>query len=1313
MAKDTGIRKGKDIRTRKGKDNFYYPYTSPDLVIDNKGENQTVKNNVMKNDIQNLKDSQIILVEDDTNIDGISDTEHDTLETEDKRIIGGINEVNKKVKDVAINKADKNSVFTMANMGQDVKEAMTGGSVAVVGKNTILEENIVNKQVTPCKTNFIQYGNNLLDIDNLTPGYVYSNGEIKNGNYVTTSYIPFSTGAKINLSRMDKPGINKLMTRRAIRTACFYDSSYAVLSDFYYNNTGLTAEPVTYQGTGSVAYIRVSFQNTLVDNAMLYLGEERKEYEKNGVVINKLLLNENLKEEIETKINIGNGINGLKDKTILNFGDSISAGDGNNGVGYAELLAKKNGMTCYDYAVGGATITTSTNDILTQIEKAKNDKKTADYILFDGFTNDINTGAVKELGKISDGYSQTKDVNTFSGAFEEICYRLKTYWKGVPVFYVCVHKMSSRSTELQNTYSERAKTLCERWSISVIDIYREGGLNTYIADYKTSYTNKADGTHPNELGYNTFYVPLIEKNLSTATKASDTDLSKVTMSMNGQTLKLMNDGTQVATVEIPTATVTDEQLTNIIQSKIDDGTLTSITLGENSVKTSNLQDNSVTVAKLSNDILDVDTLEKYKVITIGDINLSKTHVTTSTVMPDGNKPTYSGYLSEKIKISTGGIYMVKGYVEKNASYGNQSSNYGFSGLNSMVYIFDKEDTFIKTGSVVVISPNFNKADVNEGEHIAYIVIPEGGGYLQFYVTKPEDNNYSNLCIYSNPCMIDNKYTTKCNIHDNYLSCVKDFNILNYDSLTIADGMGSSPYFVPGSPYLNEYGFVEFIGLNTPIIYIKMKLHYRFNADTFIRIFCYDENFNYINKIYAPNPFSSMDTNDVNVCFEVTPELPSNTKYVKVSFNGNFKTKFDLNSECFKISYAPFREDNDEHYIENDLLNTYVNEHITNSIDLKSYKFTKLGALNPVPPIKYTCWNNNTMIYDKDVDTFIQICRGRETHTTGTQKSYISKINAKTLQSEDIIEVKIANSVVSNAVGLWSVDNTYYSTCQIDNTVHRISSTDRGITWVDDGTVSGNKGNFYGIHKLSSGRLIGTHDDLVVPTSTKDKSYIDYSDDNGMTWTVVEINSSYPTVEQFFIELDDVLVMIGRRNGYPNQFTGKLRGYDAGICYSYDKGLTWTDCKKSNNLCMNCSNGVYFEHDGLIEIITIVRFSFNEISIRVPNRNGCIYHYVTTKELLLQDKYYLLETFYDGSSSFSNFHSPSIGIDSENNVLISYSSDETVTNLTELHYLYGTNKFNVRQNIVNDKRPSTILPYSGAKVEELLTALKKELISSLS
>lgn len=45
---------------------------------------------------------------------------------------------------------------TMSDMGQDVKEAMTGGSVAVVGENTIVEDNIVDGAVTKRKTRFLE-----------------------------------------------------------------------------------------------------------------------------------------------------------------------------------------------------------------------------------------------------------------------------------------------------------------------------------------------------------------------------------------------------------------------------------------------------------------------------------------------------------------------------------------------------------------------------------------------------------------------------------------------------------------------------------------------------------------------------------------------------------------------------------------------------------------------------------------------------------------------------------------------------------------------------------------------------------------------------------------------------------------------------------------------------------------------------------------------------------------------------------------------------------------------------------------------------
>ena len=96
-------------------------------------------------------------------------------------------------------KADKNEIFSMENMGQDVKEAMTGGSVAVVGVNTILSENIVNDQVTPIKLHGFMHGNNLnlLDKSLFKYGYYYNGstgaiiaGKSESGLDFITPYIP-------------------------------------------------------------------------------------------------------------------------------------------------------------------------------------------------------------------------------------------------------------------------------------------------------------------------------------------------------------------------------------------------------------------------------------------------------------------------------------------------------------------------------------------------------------------------------------------------------------------------------------------------------------------------------------------------------------------------------------------------------------------------------------------------------------------------------------------------------------------------------------------------------------------------------------------------------------------------------------------------------------------------------------------------------------------------------------------------------------------------------------------------------------------
>lgn len=65
---------------------------------------------------------------------------------------------------------------------------------------------------------------------------------------------------------------------------------------------------------------------------------------------------------------------------------------------------------------------------------------------------------------------------------------------------------------------------------------------------------------------------------------SDVDLSTLSMSISGQTLTLKNGTTTLSTVTIPTAVITDEQLSTIIENKIADGSLSALTIEDGSIE---------------------------------------------------------------------------------------------------------------------------------------------------------------------------------------------------------------------------------------------------------------------------------------------------------------------------------------------------------------------------------------------------------------------------------------------------------------------------------------------------------------------------------------------------------------------------------------------------------------------------------------------------------------------------------------------------------------------------------------------------------
>ena len=118
--------------------------------------NKKIQDVEVRKDIQVIKENQINLIEDDTSMNGISDTNHDNLETTDKTIIGAINEVNSQFKEIVNEKFDDITILD--------------------NKLTLLANGKTKKTITlpttgaqdiPCQS--IVLNNNSLNFNNLNP----------------------------------------------------------------------------------------------------------------------------------------------------------------------------------------------------------------------------------------------------------------------------------------------------------------------------------------------------------------------------------------------------------------------------------------------------------------------------------------------------------------------------------------------------------------------------------------------------------------------------------------------------------------------------------------------------------------------------------------------------------------------------------------------------------------------------------------------------------------------------------------------------------------------------------------------------------------------------------------------------------------------------------------------------------------------------------------------------------------------------------------------------------------------------------------
>jgi predicted phosphodiesterase len=202
-------------------------------------------------------------------------------------------------------KLNKNDIVTMANMGQDVKEAMTGGSVAVVGPDAVGAVNITNNSIGINKLNFTRV-TNYINVDNISYNTIVS----------------IETGKTLNDTReSDTQSITEVMECRPnetytidINTAgettyvLFGDEGYNVLSYVQLTKNADGSSPTTFTVPKGAYYMRLRFASEKVATAMLYKGTViPNNYEKHSIEIPYLKLDEDVlldvreyvKEDIE------------------------------------------------------------------------------------------------------------------------------------------------------------------------------------------------------------------------------------------------------------------------------------------------------------------------------------------------------------------------------------------------------------------------------------------------------------------------------------------------------------------------------------------------------------------------------------------------------------------------------------------------------------------------------------------------------------------------------------------------------------------------------------------------------------------------------------------------------------------------------------------------------------------------------------------------------------------------------------------------------------------------------------------------------
>lgn len=680
------------------------------------------------------------------------------------------------------------------------------------------------------------------------------------------------------------------------------------------------------------------------------------------------------------------------------------------------------------------------------------------------------------------------------------------------------------------------------------------------------------------------------------------------------------------------------------------------------------------------------------IIDYQDLNFDEA-ITVNTF--GSNIPLYAGRLSQFIPYSENSL----SYYE---NHGDVITIDPRLGLDTDIYAFDSNKVYLGK-----ISLKFKIIEGNNTLYqyirLQYLTLPKKTAYIRIYARNEKYKDLADITIklyrdFKN-ILSGKKYEEDFITELREQLGVDDYKHYNLVKDNIIFKPASSENEILGLQ-ANWPTMLNHIPTDG-ILYMNVK-----SKDNFVAWYCvsgtsiylYDSDKNFIKKVATKNGLVS----DTLITTSYTDqwknvgnspvmglkiETAENVKYVRFNFDGNYTT---INSvkDTLVVSRSPLpitATPNDcyfgSQYMEENIGKISLKEIEKNS----HYKFEKIGTLFDYPEgYPYNCHMQECLHYDINDDTFVCCVRNATSHGGATGPLYLVKLDATTRAVKSATYPTVGGLKIGWSYGFTlNSEGTYiiiaqYAEGEDRTTIHKFVSSDRGNTWTDGGKVTitdedtatyndGSNGHtynplnptakFFSIHRLNSGRLLGVYDDLVLGVNCKKStgelvSKIAYSDDDGLTWTVVTVDSpSFDTCEQTFIEIDGVIVAYCRENAYGQTSPAYLM-------YSYDDGLTWTPPVKSYSLTkMNCSNACGFVHGNIVEVFTANRTTSANTQKNSRIKAGALYHYSATLDQALNDNYTLREVFYNKSNTYSDFTAPACAINAEDDVLVVYPESQ--------------------------------------------------------